>query len=514
MAEVKFYEHPYYEEKKLLWETVRDLYQGNPKVLKNVKYLWPHELEYSSPTIEVPQARAANIADADRIRGIREMRTVYSNELEPVVSRYMSIFFREEPEVDKATEDLFGDDIHDVTGNGRSLMTFIKEDVFSARVLYGRPMILTDAPPDELKNQAQQKLMRPVFELLHPLSVKDWEMERMNALHKGEFKWLAHDYELIAPRSGATDSPNCIGYVREMKFVPNPSGDLGTYIINIYKEDFDDRTKKASWVLDQTYTLPGYPNLPVRSIEDEESWLKDAAPLALKLYNLESGLDNVHYYQGYQRIFVAGNMTQENKIAMGEYTISFIPEGSVVHTVTPGDTSAIENNIRETRMAIRLAAFNQTRMTAVNSAQVESDATQREQKETISTFIKSEIETFESLVNKAVKDYAFFKTGKTDFQGKITFCRDVDVDNVLEEIQSYQMLRDDINKFPTWKKEVLLKFLDSMDLPNKEAIEKEIEATNLEEVQPGQNDLVTRVFGNLNGQSRRPQAASEAASES
>src|SRR4051812_40605657 len=111
------YNHPQYLERAPFYRNYRDLYEGIHAVLRRPEYLWPHELETDKTDAAV------------RLRQIREMRTRYDNEVEPVVSRYSSIFFKEDPVIGKKTLELFGDDEKNVTGTGKSFITFLKEDV-------------------------------------------------------------------------------------------------------------------------------------------------------------------------------------------------------------------------------------------------------------------------------------------------------------------------------------------------------------------------------------------------
>lgn len=452
MASIKFYEHPEYVEKAEEWVTIRDLYEGKHKVLRSPRYLWPHELE----TIESP--------DSARLRGIREMRSRYLNLIEPIISRYVSLFFREEPVISPEVAEMFGDEINDVTGTGKSLISFLKDEVTEALLLYGRPIILTDAPSVAARTLAEQRALglRPIFRVLPALDVKDWEADS-----KG-FKFLRYEYQETAPRESATEEPELITYSKVFTFRE------GVYRVETFKKDGAKEGVSQWTAVGAPFESTGFPNLPVRSLEDCESWLKDVAGQSLKLYNLESSRDSIQYFQAHQRVFFIGVTRDEQKKALAEYTAGFLPEGGDVRTLEPVNTSSIDLNIDRTISNIFRIAFNQNRVSA-DSAQVQSADGMKEAKESVAALIQAEVESLENLINNAIKDYAFFK-GYKDFTGKISLSRDIESQDVEKEILILNALRDDIRQVPTWYKETLKKLAGYQDLDNFDQIIQEIEA--------------------------------------
>lgn len=495
MTLIEFSEHPEYLEYKDNWELYRLLYEGDQKKLKNGEYLWYHELESTAGSYPsaAPNSPQLAIPPGLRVRMIREERSTYTNEIEPVISRWQSIFFKKAPEADEEVKRLFGDDIDDVTGDGKSLNTFINDSVLANRLIYGRPIIMTDAPSLKAKTLLEQKALglRPFFKMLNPLEVKDWEIETSGA-RKGQFKWLRCEYFQIESRENSRTKPVVNLYSKELIFNVATDGKIGTYTYNIYRLEKEENTNKAQWNLVSSDDFIGFPNLPVRSIECEESWIKDSAPLARKLYNLESGRDQMLYYQMYQRTFIAASISEQEKMAMASYVIGFLPEGAVVHTIEPASTQSIDKNIEETKMALRAVAFNQQRQMQIASKAVEGAETQREYKEALTSVVKSELETLETLVNNAIKDYAWFKEQNADFKGEVKFSRDVELDDLVEEIMFYQQLKDDVRQFPTWRKSLLKKFAHAQNLPEILEIEKEIESTQLETQPTGGTDVASR----------------------
>jgi len=456
VAQVEFFEHPEYSENQDNWETYHDLYEGDPEDLKSAKYLWPHELE----TIQS--------ADSQRIRAIREMRSTYTNLLEPIVSRYTSLFFKDPPVISPEVAKMFGDEINDVTGTGKSLVSFIQDDVTKAMLLYGKPIVLTDAPSIEVSSLAEQKALglRPIFRLLPALDVKDWEVDGKNG-----FKFLRYEYCEVEPRESASKEPTESIYSKVFSF------SNGVYTVETYKAESEEGEDGQKWKLVDSYTKSGFPNLPIRSIENGESWVKDVAEQCRKLYNLESTRDSIQYFQAHQRIFFKGVVSEEQKKAIAEYTAGFLPADAGIEVLQPVDTTSIDNNIEKTVQNIFRIAFNQNRVSA-DSAQVESAATQRETKEQVAALIESEIESIENLANQFIKDYAFFK-GIKNFEGKIQLSRNIQDIDIDKEILILNALRDDIRAVPSWYREVLKKLAAFQGLDNFDAIAADIDKTSI-----------------------------------
>lgn len=483
--EIEFFEHPEYSEHKSDWTLYEILYEGDQDCLKSSQYLWPHELEatdIATPT-GAPDRPTLDLKPGTRIRLIREQRSTYTNEIEPVISRWQSVFFKKDPDTSEV-EELFGENVNDVTGEGESLNTFIKQSVLANRLIYGRPIIFTDAGMEQAVSLQDQRVkgLRPFFRIINPLEMKDWQMI-LAGTRKGQFEAARFEYEVIEPRTSMRQQPRTTIYSKELLF-QQTDDKTGTYFYNKYRLDTDAQTKKESWVLVSSTPLSDFPNLPLRSIENEKSWIKDVAPLALKLFNLESGLDNIHLYQSYQRLFISGSLSEEQKKAMAEYIIGFLPDNAVVTSIEPVSTQSLENRIEAVKSAIRKVAFNQWRQVDSSSKAVEGADTQREVKEAITSLVLSELETLETLVNNAIKDYAFFATGKADYTGKVKFSKEIDVDAIVEEITNYNMIKDDLSKLPTWRKAILKKIARCQNLPEADEIIAEIDSANFQETNP------------------------------
>lgn len=451
---IKLYEHPDYEELSKHWEVYRVLYEADRRELVKSEYLWPHELE----------AIQGN-EDSVKIRNIRVRRSQYTNWLEPILSRYTSLFFKEPPDVSEV-EELFGDYIKDVDGRGNSLEQFIKAHVTKAYLLYGRPIILTDGFNLPAKTAAEEKALgkRPFWELLDALSVKDWQIEELDPALRGKFAALRWEYDLINPRVDLKQEPETV--TRSKEFVLEG----GLYKVYIYEKEKeqkvsrDKKTKEAGdWRFIDVIEIPEFEELPIASVEGGRSWFKDVAPKALQYFNEESCLDNILLYQAHERLWFAGPIKEEHRKAMAEYTVGILPQDTQLLQATAVDPVAHERRLSVILNQMQRIAFNQSRTTPDDSRQVEAADTQREVKDDFVNLIVSSIEEIEDLVNRAVEHWAIFE-GRGNYKGRVKLNKDVSIEDVKQQLNIFNALRQDIEAYPTWKREMLEKFAKITDV--------------------------------------------------
>lgn len=484
MSDVKLFEHPCYTEYKNKWEMYEDFFEGDHDDLVKPIYLILHELE------SIPGSR-----DSARIRLIREQRTEVENETEPVVSRYTSLFLKKEPAYDNKVMELFTEQgLKDVTGKGKSLTSFIREDIIESVLVYGKAVVLTDAYKYKAANKREEQTrgLTPTLELLPVLDVKDWQYSDQPE-RKGKLKFIRYEYELIEPRQNATEEPKTGIYSKEYNFDLIPGESLGRLTVVTYKQVQKESGGYTWKVIDSQETEA--PDMPIKLV-DGESWIKDVVPLCKKLLNLISSRDNIHLYQAHQQKYIIGNINDAAKKAVAEYTIGFLPEGSSISVIEPVNTASIDANIANTRASIPRIAFNQNRTPSSDTKVVEAADTQQEGKEQLVTLIKSEIESIENLINAVIKDYAYFKTSKTDFDGKVILNKDIKIEDLDREVRIYTALRDDVVKYPTWHKETLKKFINSQELDNTVDIIAEVDkgpqlVNNI--------DVRAKLLGSING---------------
>lgn len=460
----KLYQHPDYAKKSRSWKLYRDLYEGDHATLTGEQYLWPHVLERAT-------------VDGQRIRAIREQRTRYTNYIESIVSTLQSIFFVSPPNFEEA-EAQFGEDselLSNVDGNGASLLSFIKDQVFVNYVLYGMPIIFVDALPTRAETVAEARAagLRPFMQLINPIDMVDWWIEPGRG-----FQALRFEYFLDEPRATLEEKPKRTRYSRQLFLLD------GVYSARRYRQansqeieasqSLKNPLSTGDWVLDAEMSVPGLERLPVATILNQESWIKDAAQEALRFFNLVSTRDNILNNQAYQRLFVASDIDDEAFLAIGEYTIGRLPKDSNVIAVEPTSTDAIEKAISSSGMNIFKVAFNQSRALPSDGAAVESAETLSERKADLLSMVMSSIDELEKLTNDALSLYARF-AGIEGYSAKVTFSRDITQSAVEQQLQLFAANRDLIARFPTWERAWAKKVVEKMALPEAEQIKAEID---------------------------------------
>lgn len=459
---LKLSRHPYYAQLAKGWSIYKALFDGDHDVLVGEEFLWAHLLEKTE--------------DGQKIRQIRELRTRYTNYFEAVVSCLISLMFKNEPDYSDIDKAISEEERKNINGKRMTLTSFI-QSVMRDYIIYGRPFIFVDSFNVKAKTKFEAKKLgiRPFMETLSPLSVVDWEIETEDLSKYGQFKWLRFEYEYIAPRADERVQPVLSRRSTALKL----SG--GSYAYEVYESNqkptdiikiSDELWKPISGLV----SISEIQEVPVCSIWDMESWMKDVAQECLRHHNLASTYDNCLNNQAYQRSFVAGNIKDENWKQIGEYVIGRLPDGAVVHTIEPADTTSLRERLVQCINDIYKLAFNQSRSLPADSKGVESMVTIRERKEELHSLLESSIEEVQNLVNNAVRLYAQFK-GIKDYDQHVKFSTDVSSEDIDEQIKIYSAVRDRIAKYPTWQKESDKKFAELQNLPQIGDIKAEIENT-------------------------------------
>lgn len=455
---IKFYEHPEYKEYSADWKLYRDLYEGDRSALRQGTILWYHDFERNNQNV-----------DAQRLRASREERTRYVNRMETIVSRYVSLVFKESPAKDQGVIDLFDDNIHAVTAEGESLDNFLKNCVATNYFLFGKVGVRTDSFAVEVANREQEQAagQRPFWEEIEPLDLKDWQY-----LPNGKgLQFVRYEYVQVEARQSATEKPQEVLYTELLQLTGLSQVEAMKY------KQVKAADGAAEWVLVSSTILTGLTAIPFKILGEGESWVKDSAQIILALYNKESSRDNILYYQAYQRLFIIGVNDEQHKRQLSEYSIGFLPDGASVQAIEPGSITSLSEAIAQDKDELLKVAFNNTRNIAAESKVAEAADTQQAGKEGLVSLILAHIETIETFANQIIADYAAYK-GIKDFQGRVTFSRDIKVEDIDKEIQTYAALRDDINQVPLWKKAFLKKVAASQNLGQIEEINQAIDAVS------------------------------------
>jgi hypothetical protein len=452
---MKLYYKPEYLKSQEKFQTYKDFYEGDAETMRQSKYLIPHELEVK--------------LQGGKLRQLRESRTEYTNFVEPVLSIYTSLFFKKPPTIPKEVEEMLGDEIDDIDGEGNSLVTFMRDQITLNYLLYGQPIVRINSLGEKPKTKGEEatKSFRPYLEILDPLSVVDWQIETEKPESLGKLKFLRFEYVNYAPRERASDS--VAPEILSKEYYLNSIGQLE---IQRYKVQKDNKTPtkdtskysdSREWVKDgDPQVFSEWREIPIAAIFGNPSWVKDVIPQAKKLYNLESTLDNIHLFQAHQRQNAIGNI-ELDKIPVSEFAITVWPEGTTFHTEQPVNTTAIESRIEKVKDNLFKIALNQVKQVSSDSKAVQSDQTLREEKEYTLALIQSEIEAVENLINRSIEIYAKYK-GDDHFVSEIRLSKDLDVSDFDRISKAFLMVRDELENLPTVRKLALKRFVKELDL--------------------------------------------------
>lgn len=452
---VTLFEHPDYSELAKHWTVYRDLYEGKHDILIAPQYLWYHQQELISD----PDGYSA------QIRRVRAERTRYLNIPEIIVSLWTSYFFKEEPMLDDATTELLAeDDAEDnIDGKGTSLFGFIKDGILKNYLIYGKPIVLVDAFPGEVRSEGERRNLglRPYMELLNPIAVMDWSFEENDPKRLGLLNMLRHEYQIIRPRFQST-KPETVRYSDTLSV----EGGKYTVYRDMMGSDENQSLVKSSdgtvWEREDVIET-GLTEIPVSMIE-AESWIKDVCQETLRVYNLRSSKDNIEYYQAYQKIFVTGVTTQEQQKALSENIVALLPAGATWGSIEPVDTSSLERSIQQGIDNAFKVGLNLGRQLPADSRAGQSEGAQSEEKTNSYMLVESALDDIETLVNDCMEDYAAFK-GRSDWEGHIELSRDIGEKNFDEFIQLWQSFSDALRGSEIVKRAALQKVIERLKLP-------------------------------------------------
>lgn len=466
----KLYLHPDFEEKQEDWKLYRDLYEGKKEVISRPKFLWPHDLE------QLPTEESA------RVYRNRQTRTQYTNFISPIINVWTQLFFRKDLIIPDEVKELFGDEIDDVDGKGRSLANFLREEVLKSELMFGRPVIAVDAFNISATNRLEEQSLglRPFMESIDPLCLKDWSLETEDPGRLNRFNMVRYEFAKLAPRLYPNEKPEVIKYSKV--YIKDGS----QVIVQEYRNNADPEqpqgTQQAEdWQLLDEQPIPDLDEIPVAADLYGMSWLKDVAPQQLRYYNLESNLDNVRYYQGYQIKYFTGfeDGADQQKMAMSAYTALFLPEGASAGVIEPANTESLERGLDMTLNNIFKVGLSQPFQIAANSKAVQAADTQREQKDDTIALVQARQERVEDVINNAIEHYARFKNEEAP-EEKVRFDSDVSEDDVEQMLNMFQALRPELERFPETKRQFVRAILKDVSFEDAEAVMEEIKGADLQ----------------------------------
>ncbi len=457
---IELNEHPKYTELSGKYKKYRDLHEGDHDVLKKAQYLWLHELEDSS-------GPAGN--QGSRLRAIREQRSRYLNLTEPIVSRWLSFLFRRGLVVPESIKKAIGkEEYNNISGDGLSFDSFIRERVGRNYVQFGRPVILVDTSQVHAATvaEAKQAGLRPYMDILDPLEIVDWQYAS-DAKSVGKLQFLRTQYETLEPRASSREKPKMGSYSREFVMVD------GKYHQRLYKMD----SSKKEFDLINEQPFGDFDHITISELWGD-SFIKDSSEMQLLLFNLMSAESSGLNSQAFQRLFAIGAFGKDAKMMMNEYLINFLPEGSSIQTVEPFNNAPISGAVDKAIMYTFKVAFNELHSLANDSKESPSAETRREMRDDLIALVQTSLTEIEDLVNNATRDYLQVKGARVD--ERITLDKNITEDDIEREIMIYQAHLEDFRKIAGVRKGIIKKHVKYFGLPEEEAIMKEIDTASLE----------------------------------
>lgn len=489
---ITFSLHPYYQLYYPQWLLSRDLYIGDPLTMRSEMYLTRYALENNSK-----QGQAAY--------NQRASRTYYTNYKKAIEQLWLTYIFMKDPDLSKVIGDssLFTEEeARNIDGNGKSLLDFIK-DITATSIRYGWCYIHVDSPPLEegaSKQASLEKGIRPWAWIWNPLDVPDWQDVVVPGPNYGKMQILHHQFLRPAARKSLAEKPQIETIREEHSFID------GQYLRTTYRRRQKDTAANTRIVQDfrtQQYlvdngdqweqigepqTAPWMQQMPViRSIQ--EAWTFDVDQKVLQLYQQESSLDNILYYQAYTRIAIAGTPADKNPqgAPAAEDTILWLEPNSSVFPIPSESATAMSARCAETKNAIfRLGLYQLRQLNAISNAAQAAD-TQREEKANTYAHAKCKIQEIEDTIYQFFQLWAAYKNKEFDpemFSLRKTLTHE-DLEEFLTVNEATLTAQDELPALKAEMRKKMLSFLE-LDDQAKRKIEQEIDAAPQQPSQQGQ----------------------------
>jgi len=445
---MKLYKNPNFDDKNKKYKLYEDLYTGEQSVMVTQEYLPYHQLE------------TGNNDGAQKARATRETLSKYTNFASRIIRRYKSITFQKDPVLDPETINLLTELglLDNIDGYGTPFIDYIKDNIFINRGKYGDVFLLTTSDGERI-----------IWDCVIPRGVPDYQF------NKGMLVLFRYEYEVQKIRQSSQEQPEMELYSDEYALV-----DGGVTLTRYKAEKRDSAYSVPDWKVIEVMQVTNFEEIPVATMM-ADSLLKDCANDILTYHGLKSSLLNQIYHQAYQKIFVTGNVKQEQVVAMSEYTVALIPsepgeQAANVTVIEPSNPTALIGEKNTTEINIYKSAFHLDRVVPTDSGNIEAADSQAKSKEDLLKSIEGDINSLERLINKALQHIAT-QAGKSNFNGKVTFNKDVDITSLQDQLADEMAYREDIRKYADWEKALMKKVVtrQGFDTDTETKIIKQIE---------------------------------------
>jgi len=362
--------------------------------------------------------------------------------------------------------------------------------------------VIADAPRGGAVNAEEEttKGLRPFLKSIHPLNVHDWVFEKRDHSRLNRLNMLRYVYLEELPRSD-TDEP--VRRLYSDSYVRTEGGIVLKRYQGAEFKQYDmptDRQTADGWQLIEEIPLaqqeiPGV-------LWFGQSWMKDAAQEIIRHFNLRSALDNVNYYQGYQKLFVKGgtNMSDDQRKALAEYIMGLLSEGQDIISIDAIDPVGLEKAVAQAREDALRAALNQLRTLPGDSREAMGAEASVEQRRDTTNLVREALGELEDIVTKAVQAYATFKDRTyltKQFEGRFILNKDVTDQSITELISAIPMLSQQFASNPEWELAHMRRIIAALDYSQEET-QKITESLQPSRAQTGaaqRENLLGGIFG-------------------
>ena len=446
---IKFHTHPGYTKQQKDWALFKTLYEGDhDTIVSDTSILWPLYTELK-----------AGDGVGPALLKERRRRTRYFNIPEIIISILVSFFFKSEPTLSEAAQELLGDAADDIDGQGTNFATHLKH-ALEHYLVYGKAISVIDSLNGG-------RASRPYAFLVEPLDFLDWDTETADPDRVGKLNAARRVFRSLEPRYRLSQRP-VESVLTEEYFIRD-----GFFAKQVYKLKDDNAHDLTSadldWEIASDQLISQITEIPIVTI-DGVSWIKDSCQEVLRHLNLRSSKDTIEHQQAYQKIFIKGISPKDAAAieAISEHHYPILPEGADVVAVPPGDTSALERSISKAMDSAFKVGLNQLRQVAADSAQVQSAQTIETEKDDRLALVQSTLSELENFGNRIIYFFGEFKgQEKLAEEAGVTFTKELTTQDMDHFIKVYHSFRNLLARYPSIQpllaKKVVTKLLDADD---------------------------------------------------
>ncbi|MBU4577103.1 MAG: DUF4055 domain-containing protein [Proteobacteria bacterium] len=407
--------HPLYDARLGDWKFLRDHYEGG-RHFATKGYLQRHPSESD-----------------DGFKSRKDRAIDYRNFPEMVISIYITHLWQKEPSragFPKPIQDLFTN----VDNRGTDADTFFKRTATDSMV-EGISFVLVDMPripqgARVLTKADEMSLnLRPYLVPYGPQQVVDWSIETKDPARMGKFNWVVLKEDLLIPEGGED--------------VPFTKRKEATQFKVIYRDRWEVWVNDAEGNPVKTEEGPhGFGEVPLvpffnvkRGDMDGASAIKDIAPLASKLFNKLSLLDEAEYWAGIPVLFIFSKAVV-TKLGLGQVrAVGLDPEDRAEYLQQSADAiEAIRRSCNGLVQHILRLALKQVSEQKETSQVESADKKKMDREEFVGT-LADKAANFEDAENRV---WAFVAKGLKQTlpeNAMATYNRKFEADRIAEQLE-------------------------------------------------------------------------------